>query len=155
MHVLAIIMLTPLAIVLGLILLNLFFSWRAWAVLLGLIAFVFFLVLITPTPAPRTAALSPSKPAVIIIPDHVIAAENAEREARWRWLQSSTVDYPYLRAWAGLQGWSSIRFEDNLRIARRHKAPADTVHQGGRDWITMDDIDSPTMRASLDKIVRE
>src|SRR6185436_10942417 len=127
----------------GLILLGLVFTpwvWKAFGYMfLGLIGLVLIAIAI-PKPSPQPEA---PKPVMLTPLPTVSKIELAERAYRHQWIRASKVDYPYMRAWAGLQSWSPIRFEDELRIARHNKAPADTVHRKGADWVRVDDIENP------------
>jgi hypothetical protein len=153
MHVLLIIIFTPLAIVLGLILLRLVFSRRAWRAVgytgLGLVAFLIFAVLIVPKPPPPAAPALRSTIVPVAPPSPAAIAERAAL------VKSSKWDYPYLRAWAELQDWSQREFDDAIKSARRNKAPPDTVHsRSGGHWVTIEDLENETIRSILTKTVK-
>ena len=155
MHVLMIIIFTPLAIALGLILLGLVFTPWAWKAFgFALLGIMTLLLIVAIVPKQPVAPVAP-KPVMLTPLPAVSKIELAERAYRHQWIRASKVDYPYMRAWAGLQSWSPIHFEDELRIARHNKAPADTVHRQGAHWVGVDDIESPTMLSILDHIVRK
>jgi hypothetical protein len=157
MHALFIIMLTPLAIMLGLVILGLVFTpwvWKAVGYLiLGVIGLMVIAVLVPKAP-PVAAPVAAPQSYIKVIPQAVIDARYAERVAREQWIKASGVDYPYMRAYAGVERWSKILFEEQLAIARRTKAPANAIHTQAGDWLTTDDIARSPMLSLLDSVVR-
>src|SRR6185295_6573264 len=98
MHAIGIIILTPLAIVLGLILLGLVFTpwvWKAIGYLiLGVIGLVLIIAIVPKTPTPVAPVARPMQGETML--QSQIDSDNAERNARWAWIKASGVDYPYI-----------------------------------------------------------
>jgi len=156
MHALGIIILTPLAIMLGLILLGLVFTpwfWKALGCLVLSIVALIIVASLIPKASPQPPIARPMQGETML--QSTIDAGNAKRAERWQWIKTAGVDYPYLRAWAGVQSWSKIQFNDQLEIARRTHAPANAIHTKAGDWLTTDDIENSPMLSLLDSVVRQ
>ena len=98
---------------------------------------------------PAIAGMEPSLAAKMDMLDRWMEEQSRTHAARNK---IPNDDYPYVRAYALAAGWNKFQLEDELRLARYHKAPQTAVYQDSKEfygWRLLERLESEKFRQGL------